>query len=208
MVVESTEPAPYQLSFTSGALLLREAAVAAPLYLREGDWGQVRAAIVRDNLLQARTVASGTRLAREVVQRLSMLNRDEVEALVDSTRTERGYLLWVAACRRYEFIADFAQEVMRERYLLMRPTIGHTDFDDFLDRKSLWHTELADLTPSTTHKLRANLFRMMREASLLTGDSHVIGATFSKRLAALLTTRVPSDARYFPIADAALGDLR
>lgn len=32
----------YALSFTSGALLMREALIAAPLYLREHDWTKVR----------------------------------------------------------------------------------------------------------------------------------------------------------------------
>ena len=37
----------YALSFTSGALLMREAVIAAPLYLRERDWSKVRALIAR-----------------------------------------------------------------------------------------------------------------------------------------------------------------
>lgn len=60
----------YSLSFTSGALLTREAVVAAPIYLRVHDWTIVRELIEKDNLLQSRTRSSGFRLAREVAQRL------------------------------------------------------------------------------------------------------------------------------------------
>ena len=35
---ETVRASRYALSFTSGALLMREAAIAAPLYLRERDW--------------------------------------------------------------------------------------------------------------------------------------------------------------------------
>jgi Putative inner membrane protein (DUF1819) len=60
----------YALSFTSGALLMREALIAAPIYLREHDWAKVRQLIEEDNLLQSRTVSTGRRFAREVAQRL------------------------------------------------------------------------------------------------------------------------------------------
>ena len=92
----------YALSFTSGSLLMREATIATPIYLRERDWAEVRRQLEEGNLLQARTHASCHRLAREVVQRLSVLTDDELELLADSTTSERGHLLWTAACRRYE----------------------------------------------------------------------------------------------------------
>ena len=38
----------YALSFTSGALLIREAVIAAPIYLREHDWAKVRQLIEED----------------------------------------------------------------------------------------------------------------------------------------------------------------
>jgi hypothetical protein len=41
-------------------------------------------AINADNLLQARTVASGRRLSRELVERLAELRDEELELLLDS----------------------------------------------------------------------------------------------------------------------------
>ena len=81
----------YALSFTSGALLTSEAMIVAPIYLREHDWAKVRELIAEDNLLQSRTVATGQRRAREVVQRLAVLSDDELELLVDAT-TSKGFL--------------------------------------------------------------------------------------------------------------------
>ena len=48
----------YALSFTSGALLAREALIAAPIYLGERDWIKTRKLLEQDNLLQARTGSS------------------------------------------------------------------------------------------------------------------------------------------------------
>src|SRR5690554_3184855 len=98
----------YALSFTSGGLLVREADLLAAVYLRERDWGSVRQVVMERNLLQARTTSSSVRVTRETIQRLSVLDDVELELLADSSLTERCHLMWVAACRRYELIGDFA----------------------------------------------------------------------------------------------------
>jgi hypothetical protein len=197
----------YRLSFTSGALLTREAVIAAPLYMRELDWSRVRAVIEQDNRLQARTVTSGQRLAREIVQRLAVLTDGEIELLIDATATERGHLLWVAACRRYDLIGEFAEEVVRERFLLMASTLTYEDFDGFLRGKALWHAELSELKDSTLRKLRANIFRMLNEAGLLSHGGHRFGTVLSHRVVRALSTRTPSDLRFFPTNDVPQGEL-
>jgi hypothetical protein len=128
----------YALSFTSGALLIREAVIAAPIYLREHDWAKVRQFIEEDNLLQSRTVSTGQRFAREVAQRLAVLADDELGLLVDSTTSERGHLLWAAACRRSDLIGEFAEEVLRERFFLLTPKLEYDDFNSFVRSKALW----------------------------------------------------------------------
>lgn len=181
----------YALSFTSGALLMREALIAAPIYLREHDWAVARELIEKDNLLQSRTVASGHRLAREVAQRLAVLSDAELQLLIEATATERGHLLWAAACRRYDLIGEFAQEVLRERFLLLAPSLGHDDFDSLIRTKALWHEELADLKESTLRKLRSTVFRMLTEAGLLADDGRIQQAVLSARRA--VSARLPAD---------------
>ena len=196
----TTDAQRYALSFTSGALLMPEALIAAPIFLREHDWAKVRQVIDEDNLLQSRTVATGQRRAREVTQRLAVLTDDELELLVDSTTSERGHLLWAAACRRYGLIGEFAEEVLRERFLLLTPTLSHDDFDSFIRSKALWHEEVADLKDSTLRKLRSNVFRMLVEAGLLSEDGRIIQAMLSARVSDALSARTPSDIRFFPTA--------
>ena len=198
MTNETERTSRYALSFTSGALLMREAAIAAPLYLRERDWSRVRTAIDHDNLLQTRTVASAQRLTREVAQRLEVLSDSELELLIDGTATEQGHLLWAAACRRYDLIGEFAEEVLRERFLLLTSMLGHKDFDAFLRGKALWHEELAGLKDSTLRKLRSNLFRMLVEAGLLSESGRILQAIPSERVTETLARRTPSDLCFFP----------
>lgn len=193
----------YLLSFTSGALLSREAAVLAPIYLEVRDWGMVRDQAVEENLLQARTHSTGVRRVRETVQRMSSLTDEEVAVLPELTATERGHLMWLAACRRYALVGEFAEQVLRERFLLFAGTLRHEDFDSFVRNKALWHDELATLKESTLQKLRSNIFRMLVEAELLSDRGEIIPAVLSKRLLALLDERVPSDVRFFPTRSAA-----
>ena len=103
----------YALSFTSGGLLSNEAAVLGPVYGEYRDWNRVRDRAVAENLLQTRTRSASVRTVREVIKRLSTLTDREVMMLTEVTAAERGHLMLAAACRRYEFIGEFAEEVLR-----------------------------------------------------------------------------------------------
>lgn len=190
----------YALSFTSGALLAREAVIAAPLFLEVHDWGLVREQLHSENLLQARTGSSGFRLAREVTQRLSVLTDPELELLREASPSERGHLMWVAACRRYALIGNFAEEVVRERFLLLTPSLGYDDFDSFVRGKSLWHPELAEVKDSTLRKLRSTVFRMLTEAGLF-ANGEIVSAALSERVREVMDAQLPSDLRYLPAYD-------
>lgn len=192
-------PERYALSFTSGGgLLMREAAVVASLYLAVRNWEEVRTIGIAQNVLQARTSSSSLRVIRETVQRLSTLTDAEITLLDDAGPGEQQILVWAATCRRYGLIAEFAEEVVRERFLLRTPTLSADDFDRFLLGKSLWHPELDDLKSSTRMKLRQSMFRMLRDAGLLTQGGNIIPAMMSERVIDTLNRRIPSDIRFFP----------
>lgn len=193
----------YKLSFGVGGLFLQGAPVAARLYFKVGDWTAVRAALDADNLLQARTPSSAKRLGRELVQRLEGLTDAELALLTDATADERAQLMWAAACRRYELIAEFAEEVVRERFLLMAPDLTPEHFEAFIRGKTLWHPELADLEESTLRKLRTTLFLMMREADFVTAEGLIVPTVLSVRVCDELAKREPSDIRLFATREVA-----
>lgn len=197
------EPERYKLSFSVGGLYLQGGPVAARLYLDLRDWAAVRVALDADNLLQARTESSARRWGRELVQRLEELTDSELALLADATADERAQLMWVAACRRYELIAEFAEEVLRERFLLMAPDLTPEHFEAFVRGKTLWHPELAALEESTLRKLRTTLFLMMREADFVTAEGFIIPTVLSARVRDELAKRDPSDVRLFATREAA-----
>jgi hypothetical protein len=191
----ATAPRRYALSFIAGGLLTREAVLLAPVYVEHRDWKQVRDLGVQDNLLQTRTHTAAVRVVRETVQRLAALSDTEIDLLIEVTASERAFLMWAAACRRYEFIGEFAEEVVCERFLLLTPTLEYQDFDGFVRAKTLWHDELAELKESTLQRMRRNVFTMLREAELLSKGGEIMPAVLSERIAAVLS----ADLRFFPI---------
>ena len=191
----------YSLSFTTGGLFHRESVSLAKLYLHLGDWNFVRNKVIEENLLQARTLNTLKRVCREVTSRLKRLSIGELEFFNEGNHQEQAYLLWIAVCRRYKFIADFAVEVLRERFLSLKADITHEDFNAFFNRKSEWHLELEQISPATQRKLKQVLFRILREADLLTVDNMINAAMLSPGLLELIYQGNHNDILCFPIVE-------
>lgn len=200
----NTATAPYLLSFTAAGALREDSVRLAELYTRLRDWRSVREHALRVNILQARKTSSASRIVRELLFRLQELSDAELELLVEGTLTEQNQLLWLAICRRYRLIAEFAREVVRERFLSFAPTLELGDFDSFFDRKADWAEELDRLAPVTRKKLRQVLFRMLREVGLLDAEGLILAALISDRMYRLVARREPQALQYFPVLDADL----
>ena len=194
----------YSMSFTTGSLFHRESVKLAALYLELGDWNTVRDKVISENLLQARTLNTLKRVCREVISRLKTLSIKELDFLVETNPQEQGYLLWLATCRRYRFIADFAIEVLRERYITLKTDVNHEDFDSFFNRKSEWHAELDVIQPTTRNKLRQVLFRILREAGLLASNNIINAAILSPRLLNAITHNNRRDVLFLPVFESDL----
>lgn len=188
----------YSLSFTSGSLLTQEALIAAPIYLRERNWATTRAQIKDENLLQTRVARSNTRMLGALIPRLQVLTDAELQIVADGTSTERGQLMWVAACRQYGLIGEFAEEVLRERFLTLAGKVTYEDFDSFYRGKAIWHDELDEVTDLSYKKARQVVFKMMVDAGLLTKQGLIEPTPLSTRVADCLSHRTPSDIRFFP----------
>ena len=145
----------------------------ATLYVRFQDWNSVRDHVIQNNTLQQRTTNSSKKLCQELLSRLKHLSLDELIYLVECPESEKSILLWISVCRRYGFIRDFAVEVVREHYLNLNYQIEYTDFEVFFSSKLSVHEELADISVSTRSKVRQVVFRMLREAGLLSEQNNI-----------------------------------
>ncbi len=192
----------YSLSLATGGLFHPESVLVTALYLELKDWQAVRDQVAAQNLLQARTQSSSARICREIVARLKTLNDPMLHLLVETHHQEQGYMLWLAACRRYRFVSDFAVDVLHERFTALKRDLNYEDFDAFFNRKSEWHPELDALRPDTRNKWRRVLFKMLREADLLTVNHSINAAPLSRRLIELISRDNVMELSYFPIFEA------
>ena len=186
------------MSFTTGGLFHRKSVEMATLYLERIDWDAVRDKVLSDNLLQARTLESSKRVCREIISRLRKLTSPELDFLVHASSQEQTQLLWVAVCRRYKFVEEFAIEVLRERYLSLKTDVRYEDFDAFFNRKADWHEELDQIQPATRNKLRQVTFKILREADLLTANNTINTVMLSPGLLEAIHRGSSRDALIFP----------
>jgi hypothetical protein len=191
----------YRLSFTTGGLFINESEDAARRYLQAGNWETAREEVRTENALQVRTAAAAIRISKEIVARLETLSKEEIDFLVECSATDRVHLLWSAVSRRYALLQEFARDVLREHFILMRRQILLSDFDAFYNQKALWRPELDQLAESTRRKLRQNLFRMMREAGYIIDQYTIAPALLTPALAQLLAKKGVDSLLIFPASD-------
>ena len=194
----------YTMSFTTGGLFIQESLKMAALYFEVKTWSGVQEKVITGNILQARTISTSKRNCREILSRLKTLRRDELNLLVHGNSQEQCCLLWLAICRRYRFIADFAVEVLRERYISLKSVVNYEDFDSFFNKKSDWHHELEKTSISTRKKLRQVLFKIMKEAELILQDNTINTIILSPQVFNVISADNRQDLHYFPIFDADL----
>jgi len=173
----------------------------AQIYLETDDWETARNSVIADNLLQMRTLNASKRIFREVASRLKQLTPEQLDLLPDGSEQEQGYLLWLAFCRRYRFVYDFAVEVVREKFMRLDYGLTYEDYDVFFNRKAEWHPEMDQISSETRSKQRQVVFKTMREADLLSTDNQIIPALLSARLVNVITQDNAADLKIFPVSD-------
>jgi hypothetical protein len=157
----------YNLSFTAASLRPELARIVASHYLSTGSWDEAKRRVLDTNALQSRSPASAVRMEREFRQRLGTLSEDQLTILAEATAEDAAAMAWLGALKHSAFLFEFAAEVLRDKLAAYDPVLRHSDYEDYVEAKSLLHPELAELTESTRGKVRRVLLRMLGEAGLL-----------------------------------------
>ena len=161
----------YSFSFTTGALFVPETLALAREFVRLRDWKSVAAVACSENLLRQRTSASTTRLLREIRQRMQEFSPEELDFLVGADPADQRLLLFIAACRRYRFIAEFTAEVLFPKAHTAETQLYPGDLSRFIDERSLNASEVEKLTDKSRAKVRQVILRILSEAGLIDSTS-------------------------------------
>lgn len=196
-MIEATEQ-PYLMSFGTGGLFINESVAIAKLHRTGENWDATAVIAIERGAFPVRKLSSARRSIREIVNRLKRLSDTELDLLKDGQRSEQSALLWLSACRAYRFIREFAVEVLCEKHLSLQSHLTYDDFDSFYYRKAEWSDKLDNLSASTKIKLRAVLFRIMREADIISKDDRILGAMLTTRFVDLISGQDARELSYFP----------
>lgn len=158
---------PYNLGLTAATLRPELARVVAEIYLEAGSWPVVKEKVLSSNALQARSKESARRMEREFRHRVSTLSEDQITLLARSTGEDRIAIAWLAVSKRFPFAFEFAAEVLRGKFEQHDPVLRPSDYESYVEEKTVLHPELSGLTASTKGKIRRFLMRMLVEAGLL-----------------------------------------
>ncbi|WP_426039695.1 DUF1819 family protein [Brevundimonas sp. DC300-4] len=187
------------MSFAVGGLHLNESVEIARLHVPSESWEITLHRALEAGIASLPKAESRRRMLRETVVRVSTLSAEEIDYLVhDADRSEQQALLWLATCRAYRFVREFATEVLRERYLSRRFDLPLESFDILFAAKAEWDERLAGITPATRTKLRQILFRIMREANVVTEDRKIVSTFISLRLRSMIGHHNQHDLMIFP----------
>ena len=186
----------YRFSFTAVGLASVATQEVAALFRESGSWDAVYKRVVRENTLGCRTESALKRIGSELVHRLGALSSEEVDRFVENRLGERNLFAWLAICRYYEMIGDFAVEALHEAYVSGQKTFTHTDYARFVNAKLSLHPELDQVSDQTFAKMRQIIFKMMTEAGFLDGEQNIIPVVMDKDLANFIPKR---DFAFFPM---------
>lgn len=193
------EPQGYRMSFSTGGLFLNESVELARLHETGEPWEDTQARAVMLGTTKLPKDSSNTRSIREIKIRISTFSNDELAYFVEvADRADQQALLWIAFCRAYRFIREFAVEVIQDRFFSYQLDLPLESFDVFFASKAEWNEDLAELSKSTQLKLRQILFRILREADILTTANQIQTALLSTRLIAMIEANDRAELAYFP----------
>lgn len=189
---------PYSMSFTTATLLSHECILVVELFAALDDWDETRRRVLDDNLLQMRTSNAAKRIFSEIASRLRQLTPEQLAYLLTADRREQNYLLWLAYCKRYRFVYDFAVEVIGEKCRRLDFALTYDEYDIFFSDKAEWRPEVARVAEATRKKQRQFLFKIMREAELLSAAGQMTPVFLSPPLARLIAADDPAHLAIFP----------
>ena len=160
----------YNLGFTSAAFLFRDSILLSQLFLKERDWKVVREKVLKDNLLQIRTIAAQKRIFSETYTRLLPLSNDALELIAEGMREDQVHVIWYAICKKYAIIKEFTEEILSHKLRINDRNFSESDFNIFYNNLANDHDELMQIAVSSKNKLTSNLMIMLKRAGIVGED--------------------------------------
>ena len=157
----------YNAEISAGSLLPLESRRIATLLLTNPDPAAWQHAIEVENILQKKTPATARRQARLLQRRLTTLDAQAWQMMGERESEVATQFLLAAAVKHSQLLGDFMLRVYADRQRRLEPTIGPTDWQDFLAECAHHDLTVASWSASTKAKLFQVIVRILVEAKYL-----------------------------------------
>ncbi len=157
----------YKADLTAGSLKVPESRIIADLLLKQVDRQGWQKAIVDQNVLQARSPATGIRLMRLIKGRLQLMDAELWKLVRDGTGLVATHAVLAAAVKHSLLLGDFLDLVVREQYQLFRSALTYQLWDEYLDGCRERDSEMPVWNESTQRRLRSSIFQALAQAGYL-----------------------------------------
>ncbi len=164
----------YGFSFTAASAFVNETMQVATLYHQEKNWEIVLNRVVEENILHKTKVATAKREFTEIKKRIELLSPAALELLVNGSREDATYMIWLGIVKAYTFISEFVVEVVRPKVLMFDFEITTRDYQVFLEHKSIEHDELNKISELTQYKIKQVLFKMLEQVGIINNSKDKI----------------------------------
>ena len=188
----------YSMSFTAASLLPAESLALAVAYTETGDWDRTKQQALQENLIQKRSYSSIKRQVPELIKRLKNLSSSQIEQVLAANDHEQKQILWLAICKTYPFLREFAQEILYEHYHGFNNRIDATDVRSFFDEKALTFPKLQELSVETQKKVISETMTFLRQAELISSKNEIIPLFMSAALETCLSEENNEYRRIYP----------
>ena len=157
----------YRADITAGALKLPESRIIADLLLREVDAKGWKDAITTQNVLQARSPATASRLTKLIRSRLETMGPDLWTLVRDGNGGVATHAVFAAAVKHSQLLGDFLELVVGEQYRLFSQSLSYKLWADYLDGCRERDTEMPQWNEVTRRRLRSSVLQMLAQAGYI-----------------------------------------
>lgn len=157
----------YNAEISAGSLLPLESRRIAALLLTNPDAAAWHHAIEVENILQKKTPATARRQARLLQRRLTTLDAQAWQMMVERENEVVIQLLLAAAVKHSQLLGDFMLRVYADHQRRLEPKLASIDWQDFLVECAHYDSTVSGWSDSTKAKLREVTVRILVESKYL-----------------------------------------
>ena len=159
----------YHADLTAGSLKVPESRIIADLLLRDLDNQAWDTALYEENVLQARSPKTASRLALLVRGRLETMDAALWRLVRDGSLIVATHACLAAAVKHSALLGDFLDLVVREQQRLYSPTLTLSLWKQYIEDCRGHDPDMPVWSESTIDRLRSSVFQILAQAGFIEG---------------------------------------